>query len=117
MSTEIFIPLKYNEYKENKVTLLKVSLKTVKALERLNKMAELRNIKHEQRKLLKSSIKEFKKHFSRLIKSLPTEHEVNISGNKSFNEKITHPRVNFHQSNDLDDELSKIKEQIKNLNI
>jgi len=116
MSTEIFIPLKYDEYKENKVTLLKISLKTVKTLERLNKISELRNIKHEQRRLLKNSVRETKKHFSKLMKSLPTEHEVNIYGSKT-KEKVIHHRINFHQSSELDEELSKIKEQIKNLNI
>lgn len=117
-NTEVFLPLTYKTYKENKINLLKTNLIAVKTANRIKKINELRKIKTEQKRLLKKIIKDIRKSYNKIQKLLPKEKETKIT------EKYTH-KTNTHlinqeiiknQTSIIDQELLKINERIKNLN-
>jgi len=118
-NTEIFLPLTFNKYKENKINLLKVQLKTVNGIERIKKLESLRKLKSEQRHLLKTIIKEIKQSHQKLLKSLPKAEETKT--HKIDSKRIeTHkmPTQREYQTNSrIDEELDRIQEKLKNLKL
>jgi len=121
IDTEIFLPLTFTTYKRNKINLLKTQIKTMSTLERIKRFNELSKIKTQQRKLLKKTITEIKEHYSKLQKSLPSALELGLPdllpSGKKYNSPLKQTSSSFHSTSRIDEELNKIQEKLKSLNI
>ena len=87
-NTEIFLPVTFKIYKENKINLLKIQLKTINTEDRIKRLEKLKKLKSEQRRHLKTIIKEMKQEYSTLLKSLPGVEETNQIGRASCRERV-----------------------------
>lgn len=119
ITKEIFLPITFKTYKQNKINLLKTQLKTVNTLDRIKRLEALRKLKAEQRKLLKTIIKEIKGHHIKLIKSLPKIEKTRppqptYTPTKTYTAPI---QIEYQPNSRIDDELDKIQEKLRNLKL
>jgi len=124
-NTEVFLPFAFQTYRDCKVKLLQTKMKTVKTQDRIERIKEIRRIKIEQRRLLRKTLRELSQLHTKIKKLLPTEKEVDVYERAVTKTRITdihtpnlaEYRIKARSTSKVDEELAKIQERIKNLNL
>ena len=106
----IFVPIEYDNYKKNKIALLKMRLLDKNVIKKLEDIKETFSEKNQVRKLLEKSLSELKREFARFEKELP---EIKEKEEK----KIVAPRKFPTETKftKIDLELRQIQEKLNSL--
>jgi hypothetical protein len=106
----IFVPIEYERYKQNKISLLKMRLLDKKIKEQIEGIKMVSEDKSRIRRLLSKSLTELKKEFLKFKKELPelkNETEKKIKSIKTY-----HPDTKFTK---IDSELRQIQAKLNSL--
>ena len=117
---EVFLPLTLKTYKESKINLLKTKLKIISSHDRIKRLNELQKLKTEQRRELKKRITRIKQSQNQIQKDLPTQKEIKIFGKALHQTSKNYPKkeqLKPTYNSKIDDELEKIQERIRKLNL
>lgn len=103
---EVFVPILFDKYKENKIKGLKAQLFLKKSLIFLKQIEETKKIKNQYKRELRRKLNEIKKEIEKLEKKFPKTKENKLA---QYN-----PNTHFSQ---IDEELREIQQKLKALNI